>query len=130
MTTVQDMTAFGSHEIHVKLRKAWRKERRFVHTRGLCSMLLWAVALVLMDFVIDWLFLSSTAVGDFGSAVGRLALLAIDLAVLAFIAWRRWLRLLRGFDPVRVALQGENRHPELKSLLVSYIQLEGPLPTA
>ncbi|MFB3891165.1 MAG: hypothetical protein ACE15C_03985 [Phycisphaerae bacterium] len=128
MTTLTDTTVFGSHEIHAKLRKAWRKERRFVHTRGLCSLLLWVVALALLDFVIDWLFLSSSAVGETGSRVGRVVLLAIDAVVLGWIAWRRWLRLLRKYDPVRVALQVENRHPELRSLLVSYIQLEGPLP--
>jgi hypothetical protein len=104
-----------AHEIYGKLRRAWHKERRFVHTRGLCSLLLWAVAMLLVDLLIDWLFLMP--------GVGRVALLVTNLAVLGAVVHRNWLRHLRAFDPVRVALQVEGRHPELKNLLVSYVQL-------
>ena len=100
-----------------KLRRAWRKERRFHHSRGLCFFLLWALALILLDFVVDWLFLIP--------GYGRVILLGINVVALASVAYREWWRYLRRYDPVRTALQVERRHPELSSLLVSYVQLSG-----
>ncbi len=103
-----------------KLRSAWHKERRYIHLRGLCHLAVWLVAMAAVDFLIDWnLELPGW---------GRAALLAVNLAVLAGVAWRYWLRLLRRYDPVRVALQVERRHGELKSLLVSYVQLSEERP--
>jgi hypothetical protein len=105
----------NENEVHVRLRKAWHKERRFTHTRGLCTLLLWLVAMVLLDLGIDWLFdMPGTA---------RLAMLAGNLAVLGWVAWRGWLGKLVGYNSVRVALEVEGRHPELKNLLVSFVQL-------
>ena len=98
-----------------KLRAAWHKERRFIHFRGLCHFLLWLIAFIFIDFLVDWLFRIP------GS--GRIVLLAMNAVVLLVVLWHYWLRHLRRFDPVRVALQVEKRHPELKSLLVSYVQL-------
>ena len=103
--------------IDQKLHRAWRKERRFVHTRGLCSLLLWALAMLLVDLVVDWLFLMP--------GVGRVALLAANFGVLAWVVRRNWLLHIHPFDPVRVALQVEHRHPELQNLLVSFVQLRG-----
>ena len=106
---------FVEHKLH----KAWRKERRFHHTRGLCHFLLWLIALVLLDFAVDWLFLVP--------GYGRLALLAVNVGALGWVAYRHWFRYLRHYDPVRTALQVEGRHPELQSLLVSFVQFrEGP----
>ncbi|MFP4056520.1 MAG: hypothetical protein ACLF0G_06605 [Candidatus Brocadiia bacterium] len=104
-----------------KLRRAWRKERRFHHLRGLCHFVLWAVALVLVDWLVDWLFLIP--------GPGRLLLLGINIAVLGWVVYHHWLRHLRRYDPVRTALQVERRHGELSSLLVSFVQLgEGEAP--
>ncbi|MBN1674433.1 MAG: hypothetical protein JXR37_25520 [Kiritimatiellae bacterium] len=101
--------------VDAKLRRAWRKERRFHHVRGVCTLFLWMVALGTVDFMVDWLFLVPGLV--------RLALLASNLGILCWVVYRRWLRALNTFDPVRVALQVENRHPEFKNLLVSFVQL-------
>jgi hypothetical protein len=98
-----------------KLHRAWRKERRYWHLNGLCRLLLWLVALVLVDFLVDWIFQPP--------GWGRLLLLAINVVVLAGVAWRSWWRHLTPYDPVRVALEVESRHPELRSLLVSYVQI-------
>ncbi len=54
-----------------KLRRAWRKGRRFHHAQGLAHFLMWLVAMVPVDLLIDRLFLVP------GS--GRLALLAFML---------------------------------------------------
>jgi len=108
--------------VEAKLRKAWRKERRYHHGDGIAHFLVWALALILLDLLIDWLFLLP--------GTGRLILLGINLAALGWVVWHYWLRYLRPYDPVRVALQVERRHPELESLLVSYVQLGGDSPEA
>ncbi len=54
--------------------------------------------------------------------------MAMNLAVIGWVIHHYWTRFLRRYDAVRVALQVERRHPDLKSLLVSYVQLHGKLP--
>lgn len=122
MTELVSTSGGSADDIQRRLRNAWGKERRFVHTRGLCSLLLWALALLGVDLLIDWLFLIP--------GLARVALLAANLGVLAWVAWRNWVLHLRRFDPVRVALQVERRHPELHNLLVSFVQLRGPAQDA
>lgn len=106
--------------IERKLRTAWAKERRFHHTRGLCYLLVWVVALILLDLVVDWLFLASYRVPGWG----RVLLLAVNVVVLLWAVHHYWWRHLRRYDPVRVSLQVERKHPELRSLLVSYVQMD------
>ncbi|MFW6163690.1 MAG: DUF4175 family protein [Planctomycetota bacterium] len=112
----------NSAEVEAKLRRAWRKERRFHNGDGFAHFVVWLLALVLIDLLVDWLFLLP------GS--GRVILLVVNVAVLGWVLWHYWLRHLRRYDPVRVALQVERRHPELESLLVSYVQLGGDSPQA
>jgi len=100
-----------------KLRRAWRKERRFHHSQGLAHALMWVVTMVLVDLLIDWLFLVP--------GTGRLALLAANLLTLGWVFHHHWLRHLKPYDPVVVALQVERQHPELESVLVSFVQLSG-----
>jgi len=107
----------GASFVQAKLHRAWHKERRFQHLRGLCYFLLWATALVLVDLLVDWLFLIP--------GYGRLALLAFNAGAIGWVVYHHWMRYLRGYDPVRTALQVERRHPELQSLLVSFVQLGG-----
>jgi len=105
-----------------RLRRAWKKEQHFHHTRGLCFLVVWLIALVVLDLVVDWLFLIP--------GYGRLVLLGINAAVVAWVVWHHWLRYLRRYDPVRTALKVERRHPELRSLLVSFVQLRDDAATA
>ncbi len=107
----------GSGFVEQKLHRAWKKERHFQHTRGLCHFLLWALAMVLLDLLVDLLFRVP--------GYWRWALLGINAAALAWVGWHHWLRYLKGYDPVRTALQVERRHPELQSLLVSFVQFRG-----
>ena len=39
--------------IEDKLRDAWRQEQRFFHLRGMARFLIWLVAMVVVDLVID-----------------------------------------------------------------------------
>jgi len=105
-----------------RLRRAWKKEQHFHHTRGLCFLVVWLIALVVLDLVVDWLFLIP--------GYGRWVLLGINAAVVAWVVWHHWLRYLRRYDPVRTALKVERRHPELRSLLVSFVQLRDDAATA
>lgn len=110
-----------SGRIEAKLRGAFARQRLFVHLRGLGRCLIAAVLLLFATFLIDWLLLLPPA--------ARVALLAIDGAVLIGVAWRDWLRHVRRYRPVHVALQVEREHPSLRSVLVSYVQLresDGP----
>lgn len=108
--------------IEEKLRQAWRQERRYYNTRGACRFAVWLVALLALDFLIDWgLFAKTGLTGGSG-----LVLLVLNVAVLAGVLWFEWLRYLKPFDPVRTSLEVEKRHPGLASLLVSYTQLEKP----
>ncbi len=101
--------------IDVKLRRAWRKERRYQHYRAACQIALWVVSLLVLTFVLDWQLRLPW--------YGRLMLLGFNVGVLGWSIWHYWLRHLRQFDPVRVALQVESHNPELESLLVSFVQL-------
>ena len=105
--------------IDEKLLEAWKQEQRFFHLRGLARFLIWLVAMVLVDFVIDWqIFFRSR-----WEAPGVL-LLILNLAILGWVLWREWLRHLKPFDSLRVALEVEKKHPELRSVLVSFTQLK------
>jgi hypothetical protein len=107
-------TETTTRSVEQKLRQAWRREHRFHYTRGLCHFLLWLGALLLADFIVDWWFLLP--------GYGRLMLVVINVGALAMVLYRSWWRHLKRFDPVRIALQVEDRHPDLRSLLVSYVQ--------
>ncbi len=113
----------GAAEIHAKLHRAWKKEHHFQHTRGLCHLVVWLVALVLLDLLVDWFFRVP--------GYWRLVLPAVNVAALGWVLWHHWLRFLRRYDAVRTALKVEGRHPELQSLLVSFVQFaQGPAPAA
>ena len=112
------ITAPNSMEIEGKLKRAWRKEHRYFHIRGICLLLMWLIAFALVNFLVDWLFQLP------GS--GRLAVMGVEAVVLLWVIWSLWMRFLRRYDPLRMALQVEKRHPDLQSLLVSYVQLKTP----
>ena len=105
--------------IESKLRHAWQQERRYYNVRGASRFVVWLVALLALDFLIDWgLFAKSGMSGNIS-----VFLLLINISVLAWILWHEWLRFLKPYDPVITSLEVEKRHPGLTSLLVSYTQL-------
>ncbi|MCU0878547.1 MAG: hypothetical protein MUF06_12240, partial [Pirellulaceae bacterium] len=103
-------------EIDRKLLETWRRERSLFHARGWCHLAMWVVGLFLFDLVSDWSF------GLPGPA--RLVLLASNLAILAWVGYHQWWAALRRYDPLRVSLAVERLNPDLKNLLVSYVQLD------
>lgn len=107
------------HTIEQKLRLAWQQQRRFCHVRGGARFLLWLIALLVVDFLLDWgVFARANPDAQLGGA-----LLVVNLAVLGWVLWFDWIRHLRPYDPVLLALAVEKRHPQLSSLLISYLQL-------
>ena len=117
------MAETDSRPIEDRLRQAWRQERRFCHTRGASRLLIWICALIVIDFLIDWGIFFRTGMT---TNVGFL-LASVNAGVLLWVFWREWLRHLRPYNPVIVALDVESRHLELSSLLVSYTQLDETL---
>ena len=104
-----------NQQIQHKLHGIWRRQQRLFHSRGACQALLWIVGLVLLDLAVDWLLeLPGWA---------RVLLVCANLAILAWIGYQQWWRFLRCYDPLRASLAAERVHPELNSLLVSYVQL-------
>lgn len=102
--------------IEGKLRSAWLREQGFWTAGGLCRLAVWAVGLFLANLAIDW---SLDVPGG-----GRLLMLAADIAVLAVVAFRDWFAKLSPFDPLLTALKVERLFPDLRTLLVSYVQFE------
>ena len=117
------MSEGNTQTIETKLRQAWQQERRFFNLRGVSRFLIWLVVMLTVDFLIDWgIFFRARMSAQLG-----IVLLVVNFLVLGWVLWHEWLRFLKPFDPVVVALEVETRHPELSSLLVSYTQLKGPL---
>ena len=105
--------------IEDKLLEAWKQEQRFFHLRGLGRFLVWLVAMVLVDFVVDWQIFFRSRWETPG-----ILLLLVNVVVLFWVIWHEWFRYLKPYDPLRVALEVEKKHPELRSVLVSFTQFK------
>ena len=109
--------------IEDKLRQAHREERKWYNIRGASRLILWLIALLAVDFLIDWGLFAKTQM----SGATGLSLLLVNIGILGWVGWREWWRHLRSYDALTTALEVEKRHPGLSSLLVSYMQLkDGP----
>ena len=109
--------------IEEKLFEAWREERKFYDFRGAARFLIWLVALLVVDLLIDWQIFFRERWETPG-----VLLLMLNLVILGWVLWKEWLRHRKPFDPVRVALEVENKHPQLRSVLVSYSQFKDMAP--
>ncbi|MFP6883191.1 MAG: hypothetical protein VCA40_02085 [Roseibacillus sp.] len=113
------------HDISIenRLQQAYQQERRWYNIRGASRLVVWLIALLAVDFIIDWgLFAKTGMSGNIG-----VFLLLVNIGILGWVLWREWLRYLRPYDPVTTSLDVEKHHPGLRSLLVSYMQLkDGP----
>ncbi|MFP6854985.1 MAG: hypothetical protein VB980_04315, partial [Opitutales bacterium] len=77
------------------------------------------VAMIRVDLVVDWqIFFRSR-----WEAPGIL-LLTLNVLILLWVLRREWFRHLKPFDSLRVALEVEKKHPELRSVLVSFTQFK------
>ena len=106
--------------IEQRLRQAYREERRWYNIRGASRLTLWLIALLAVAFLIDWGLFAKTQM----SGITGLALLVVNLGILTWVYHREWVQYLKSYDSLTTALEVEKRHPELSSLLVSYMQLK------
>ena len=84
-----EMSDEQDNAIESKLRQAWQQERKFYNLRGVSRFALWLVALVAIDFVIDWgLFARAGMTINIG-----LLLLLVNIGVLGWVLWFEWLQL-------------------------------------
>ena len=111
--------------IEQRLRQAYREERRWYNIRGASRLTLWLIALLAVAFLIDWGLFAKTQM----SGITGLTLLLVNVGILIWVYHREWGQYLKSYDPLTTALEVEKRHPELSSLLVSYMQLK-PEPDA
>jgi len=113
------------HDISIesRLKQAYQQEKRWYNIRGASRLVVWLIALLAVDFIIDWgLFAKTGMSGNIG-----VFLLLVNIGILGWVLWHEWLRYLRPYDPVTTSLDVEKHHPGLRSLLVSYMQLkDGP----
>ena len=77
------------------------------------------VALLVVDPLIDWQIFFRERWETPG-----VLLLILNVVILGRVLWKEWLCHRKPFDPVRVALEVENKHPQLRSVLVSYSQFK------
>lgn len=106
--------------IEQRLRQAYREERRWYNIRGASRLTLWLIALLAVAFLIDWGLFAKTQMSGFTG----LTLLLVNVGILIWVYHREWGQYLKSYDPLTTALEVEKRHPELSSLLVSYMQLK------
>jgi hypothetical protein len=104
--------------IDEKLKEAWSNERRFIHTRGAIRSLIWIVALIITDLIVDVLIWKGIGDNQFGAG-----LLIINIGIIAFVIYNEWFRYLKPYDAVKTALQVESKNPKLSSILITYTEL-------
>jgi len=110
------MTEPRQHKLlDARLRSVWRRDQVQHRTAGLLAFCSWALLLFLIGMAVDWSVVLPTA--------GRVAILAMLVAVALYRAWQSGWRHLRTFDPSRTALRMEEHHGGLESLLVTAVQL-------
>ena len=104
-----------------RVHAVWRRTRRKHLTSGLLTFVRWSIPLFLLGMTADWLL-------DLPS-LGRLALLALIIALPFWRAWKAaWHRLSR-FNATRTAVAIEEQQGGLHSLLATAIELEKSEPT-
>ena len=97
-----------------RVKAVWSRTQSRHVSAGILAFCRWAIPMFLIGMAIDWL--------AHLPAPGRVAILVILLGVSLCKAWRAGWRHVRLFNPVRTALQIEEHHGELESLLVAAIQ--------
>ena len=99
------------------VRAVWRRGRNLHATAGLLALCRWAIPLFLAGMTIDWWIDSPTPM--------RVVILVTLLSVSVYRAWRCGWRHARAFNAAHTALQIEEHHGGLDSLLVTAVQLSG-----
>ncbi|MEO0474471.1 MAG: hypothetical protein AAF085_00685 [Planctomycetota bacterium] len=101
--------------LDARIRAVWVRGQVLHLFAGSLAFIRWNIPLFFLCMFIDWL--------TYMPAVGRVVMLLLVLSLPLWRAWRNGWQHIRPFNAVRTALQLESSHGELKSLLVSAIQL-------
>lgn len=102
--------------LYARLRTVHQREQLLSLLLGALAFSAWLVVLFLAGFAVDWLAHLPVVV--------RALVLPLLLAVASYKAWQKGWRRLRAFSATESALKAERQDRELKSLLVSGVQLE------
>jgi hypothetical protein len=95
------------------LRAVWNRTQQRHFFAGLLALCRWGIPLFLLGVTIDWLTYLPSA--------GRAVVLLFLVSVSFHQSWKHGWRRLRGFDATRTALEVEDRHGGLESLLVTAV---------
>ncbi len=96
------------------IRTVWWRRQRLHLTAGVLAFCRWGVLLFLVGMAIDWM--------TYMPAPGRVMTLVTLLAVSLYKAWRCGWQHTRAFNATHTALQIEEHHGGLESLLVTAVQ--------
>jgi hypothetical protein len=96
------------------IKSVWRRGQRLHLIAGALAFCRWGVLLFLVGMAIDWM--------TFMPAPGRVMILITLLAVSLYKAWRCGWQHTRAFNAAHTALQIEEHHGGLESLLVTAVQ--------
>ena len=114
--TTSNQTSETAQSQSIEARRLWAYHGRRLALRGAGWILGALGILIAVDLLLDWWL-------DLPGYV-RLLLLAINLVVLACVAWYKLGRHLRRFDIVDQALGVERAVPELGGVLISSVQFD------
>ena len=120
MSTATEPLQF--QQLDTQIKAVWQRRQLLHLAEGLLAFCRWAVLLFLVAVAVDWMMDMPVA--------GRVAILVTLLAVSLYKAWQGGWRNLRVFDATDTALQLENHHGGLESLLVSAVQFRDPAAVA
>ncbi|MFK7788186.1 MAG: hypothetical protein AB8C95_01665 [Phycisphaeraceae bacterium] len=102
-------------QLDARIRSVWSRGQTLHLLAGAFAFVRWEIPLFRLGVFIDWM--------TYMPAPGRVVILLIVLGVPLYRAWRCGWRYVRPFDAVRTTLQLESHYGDLKSLLISAIQL-------
>jgi len=101
-------------KLNARVKSIWQRSQMLHFADGLLAFCHWGIVLFLVAMLLDWLI-------DLPSPF-RIALLAIILGITLYQAWKNGWRNVRRFNAARAALQIEEYHGDLESLLVTAVQ--------
>lgn len=102
-------------QLDARIRSVWTRSQTRHLLAGALAFARWEIPLFLIGVFVDWM--------TYMPAAGRVVILLGVLGVPLYRAWRCGWRYVRPFDAVHTTLQLESHHGDLKSLLISAIQL-------
>ncbi|MDP6357750.1 MAG: hypothetical protein QF473_21710, partial [Planctomycetota bacterium] len=101
-------------QLDSRLRTVWRRGQTLHLTAGLLAFCQWGILLFLIGMAVDWMTYMPTP--------GRVGILVTLLAVSIYKAWNCGWRKARAFNAKDTALQIEDHHGGMESLLAAAVQ--------